>query len=42
MSEFVAAVRVVPLSAGALARRRPLLILPLGTIAWGLLFDLIL
>ena len=34
MSEFVAALRVVPLSAGAFARRRPLLILPLGTIAW--------
>ena len=34
VSEFVAALRVVPLSAGAFARRRPLLILPFGTIAW--------
>jgi uncharacterized protein len=34
MSEFVAALRVVPVSAGALARRRPWLTLAVGAVVW--------
>ena len=34
MSELVGALRVVPLSAGALARRRPWLVLPVGVAVW--------
>ncbi len=33
MSELVAALRVVPVSAGALARRRPWLTLPVAALA---------